>query len=355
MSTRGTFVRGAAALAAGTAASFPTIVSAQRRRNQVTGADVSKLYDAAKKEGTVVWWTGHYAQDAAEKVRDAFKAKYPGIEVQFIRQTGQVIFQRLTQDLKSNVHEVDVFASTDEAQYPILKRQNALASFVPADVDKLPAQFRRLDPDETYQLGNIALMLFNYNPKKVPAPKKWADLLDPKYKNQLAVGHPGFSGYVGNWALAMNDKFGWDNYMKKFAANNPKIGRSVFDCTTDIISGERELGPGADSLALEKKAQGNSVAIAFPEDEVGTVMCVGPVAVLRQAPHPNAARLFMNFYYSKEYAKVMAQTYNLPLLADVPAGGGIQWQKLKLYRSSAQRLEAGIPDIVAKWRETFNV
>jgi iron(III) transport system substrate-binding protein len=353
MSTRGRFVRGAGALAAGIASSAPTIVFAQRRKNQVTDADVSKLYDAAKKEGTLVWWTGHYAQDAAERVRDAFKAKYPGIEVQFIRQTGQVIFQRLTQDLKSGVHEVDVFASTDEAQYPILKRQNALASFVPADIDKIPAQFRQLDPDETYQLGNIALMLFNFNPKKVPAPKKWDDLLDPKYKDQLSVGHPGFSGYVGNWVLAMNDKYGWDNYFKKFAANNPKIGRSVFDCTTDIVSGERELGPGADSLALEKKAQGNAVAIAFPQDD--TVMCIGPVSVLRQAPHPNAARLFMNFYYSKEYAKAMVQTFNLPIRTDVPAAGGIQWPKLKLYRSKVDRLESGIPEMITKWRETFNV
>jgi iron(III) transport system substrate-binding protein len=353
MSTRGNFVRGAGALAAGIAASGPTIVYAARK-NQVSGADVAKLYDAAKKEGTVVWWTGHYAQDAAERVREAFKAKYPGIEVQFIRQTGQVIFQRLTQDLKSNVHEVDVFASTDEAHYPILKKQNALASFVPADIDKIPAQFRQLDPDETYQLGNIALMLFNFNPKKVSsAPKKWADLLDPKYKDQLSVGHPGFSGYVGNWVLAMNDKYGWDNYFKKFAANNPKIGRSVFDCTTDILSGERELGPGADSLALEKKAQGNSISIAFPDDE--TVMCVGPVSVMRQAPHPNAARLFMNFYYSKEYAQAMVKTFNLPIRSDVPAAGGIQWTKLKLYRSKVDRLQTGIPEMIAKWRETFNV
>ena len=352
MATRHSFIRGAGALTAAAVSSGPTIVFA-RRKNQVTDADVSKLYDAAKKEGTLTWWTGHYAQDAAERVRETFKAKYPGIEVQFIRQTGQVIFQRLTQDLKNNVHQVDVFASTDEAHYPLLKKQNALASFVPADIDKIPAQFHQLDPDETYQLGDIALMLFNYNPKKTSAPKKWGDLLDPKYKDQLTVGHPGFSGYVGNWVLAMTDKYGWDNYFKKFAANNPKIGRSVFDATTDIISGERVLGPGADSLALEKNAQGNNVAIAFPEDE--TVMCVAPVAVLREAPHPNAARLFMNFYYSKEYSETMAKTFNLPLRSDVPAAGGVHFDRLKLYRSKVDRLQTGIPEVIAKWRETFNV
>src|SRR5215468_792551 len=50
------------------------------------------LYQAAKQEGKVVWWTAHYAQSAADAVRDAFVAKYPGIEVEFIRQTAQVIY-----------------------------------------------------------------------------------------------------------------------------------------------------------------------------------------------------------------------------------------------------------------------
>src|ERR1700694_592117 len=285
MTTRGTFVRSAAALGAGLAAGSPAAaLAATRRKAEVTDADVSKLYDAAKKEGKVVWWTGHYTQAAAEKIAGAFKTKYPGIEVELLRQTGQVLFQRLTQDLKSNVHQVDVFASTDEAHMPLLKKQNALAPFVPADIDKIPAQYQHLDPDDAYQLGDIALMCINYNPKKVSAPRRWADLLDPKYKGQLTVGHPGFSGYVGNWVIAMNDKYGWDSYFKKLAQNKPKNGRSVFDCTTDIVSGERVVGPGADSLALERKANGTSIAIAFPEDD--TILVTAPVTVMEEGAHP---------------------------------------------------------------------
>ncbi|GAC1402087.1 MAG: extracellular solute-binding protein [Candidatus Velthaea sp.] len=350
--TRDTFVKGLSAAGAGIAGGAPVSALA-KRKNEVTDADVSKLYEAAKKEGTLTWWTGHYAQDAAEKARDAFKTKYPGIDVQLLRQTGQVLFQRLTQDLKSNVHQVDVFASTDEAHMPILKKQNALAAFVPADLDKLPRQFQHLDPDDAYQLGDIALMCINYNPKKTPAPKKWNDLLDPKFKGQLSVGHPGFSGYVGNWAIAMNDKYGWDNYFKKFAANDPKIGRSVFDATNDIVSGERILGPGADSLALDKKAGGATIAIALPEDD--TILVTAPVAVLKEAPHPNAARLFMNFYYSREYSQTMAKTFNLPLRTDVPAAGNIHMDQIKTYRVTLERLGTGVPEVIAKWRETFNV
>jgi iron(III) transport system substrate-binding protein len=352
MTTRGTFVRSAAALGAGLAAGAPAAALA-RRKNQVTDADVSKLYAEAKKEGKVVWWTGHYTQAAAEKIAASFKQKYPGIDVELLRQTGQVLFQRLTQDLKSNVHQVDVFASTDEAHMTILKKQNALAQFVPGDIDKIPAQFQHLDPDDTYQLGDIALMLINYNPKKMPAPRTWKDLLDGRMKDLLTVGHPGFSGYVGNWVVAMTDKYGWDNYFKPFAKNNPKIGRSVFDATTDIVSGERVVGPGADSLALERKAGGNAINIALPEDD--TILVTAPVTVMKEAPHPSAARLFMNYYYSKEYSVTAASTYNLPLRLDVPPPTGVRIDRMKYYHVKIDRLLTGIPEAIAKWRETFNV
>jgi iron(III) transport system substrate-binding protein len=96
---RSTFLRAAAA--AGALAGIPRIASAR-------DADVGKLYADAKREGTVTWWTAHYAEDAAQKVREAFKRKYPGIEVEVLRQTAQVIYQRAVQDFKAGVPSVDV-------------------------------------------------------------------------------------------------------------------------------------------------------------------------------------------------------------------------------------------------------
>src|SRR5262245_1464312 len=116
-------------------------------------AEDEKLIAEAKKEGKVVWWTAHYEQAAAEVMRDAFRAKHQGIEVELLRQTAQVVYQRITQNLKSNVKEVDVFASTDESHYSALKKQNALATYAPAGLDVLPKDFQNIDPDHTYHIG----------------------------------------------------------------------------------------------------------------------------------------------------------------------------------------------------------
>jgi iron(III) transport system substrate-binding protein len=329
----------------GTPAASPPAASAP--------ASEDALYAAAKQEGKVVWWTAHYAQSAAEAVRDAFVAKYPGIEVEFIRQTAQVIYQRLTQNLGAGVREVDVFASTDEAHYLALKKQAALAAYTPLSVDRLPQTYRDLDSDHTYHVGAVAFVLINYSTARVPSPpQQWTDLLDERWRDQITLGHPGFSGLVGNWVVAMWDKHGWD-YFTNLAKNNPKVARSINDTVTDIVNGERFVGAGPDNYSLERKAGGSPIDIVFPADD--SVLVVSPVAVLKDAPHPNAARLFENFYYAPEYSTAMAQSYNYPLLESVPPPSGKPVHDVKSYRNLASRLEEGVPEAIAKWRETFGV
>ena len=315
-------------------------------------AEEDKLYADAKREGKVVWWTAHYAQSAADAVRDAFVARYPGIEVQFIRQTAQVVYQRLTQNLRAGVREVDVFASTDEAHYLVLKRQGVLAAYRPLGVDSLPRAYRAIDRDNMYHVGALGFVLINYSTKLPAPPRSWTDLLDPRYKGQITVGHPGFSGFVGNWVVAMWDKYGWD-YFTKLAKNNPKIGRSINDTVTDIVSGERLVGAGPDNYSLEQKQHGNPINIEFPADDA--ILIVSPVGILKDAPHPNAARLFESFYYSREYSTAMIKVANYPLRPDLPPPSGVPIDKVKWYRNKAERLEKAVPDAIGKWRETFNV
>jgi len=311
-----------------------------------------KLYADARKEGKIVWWTAHYQLSAAEAARDAFVARYPGIEVQFIRQTAQVVYQRLAQDLKAGVHELDVFASTDEAHYLTLKKQGVLAPYIPLGVTNLPKAFRNVDPDNTYHVGALGFVLINYYTKLSRPPQAWTDLLDAKYRGQITLGHPGFSGYVGNWVVAMWDKYGWE-YFTKLAKNNPKIGRSINDTVTDIVSGERLVGAGPDGTSLESKAHGNPVDIQFPSDDA--ILIVSPVAVLKDAPHPNAARLFESFYYTREYSLAVAKTFNYSIRPDVTPPSGVPIDRVKWYRNKAERLEKAVPDAIAKWRETFGV
>ena len=202
-----------------------------------------------------------------------------------------------------------------------------------------------------YFLGSFFFIVINYRPNKiVPAPTKWGDLTDPKMMKLITLGHPAFSGAAGAWAVAMNDNFGWD-YMTAVAANKPKINRSIFETVTDIVTGVRAIGAGPASATFAQKAQHEPINGAYPSDF--TVLAAGPAGVLKTAPHPNAARLLASFYMSREYSRTLASTYNFPLRTDVRALDGRTFAQIKYYCSTPARLGTAIPEVVAKWRETF--
>ena len=79
--------------------------------------------------------------------------------------------------------------------------------------------------------------------KPADAPKNWSDLLDPKWKGQVSVGHPGFSGFVGTWVLQMKKLYGWD-YFEELEKKQPQIGRSIIDTVTILAAGEAGRGAG---------------------------------------------------------------------------------------------------------------
>ncbi|MEP7105595.1 MAG: extracellular solute-binding protein [Chloroflexota bacterium] len=316
--------------------------------------DVTKLYAAAKTDGSVTWWTAHYEQSAAEKMAAAFKQKYPGIEINLLRQTAQVINTRLNQELKAGSTDCDLFCSTDEGHYPPLIKGGFLAQYTPPDIDLIPKDFQNLNTDHYYHLGAIGFNVINYRSDKVTTPpKQWKDLLDAQWSGKITVGHPGFSGYVGQWVTAMIRTYG-DQYLKDLAKNKPKINRSVNDTVTDIVAGERQVGSGPDNFSLAKKVSGSPIDIVFPTD--GAVIVPGPVGILKDSKRPNAARLFTNFMYSKEYSAALVATSNYPLRADVaPAAGVPTIDKVKFIRNTVDQLTKDLPDAIAKWRDIMGV
>ena len=107
------------------------------------------------------------------------------------------------------------------------------------------------------------------------------------------------------------------------------------------------------SCALAQTYPFRPIRIIAPREGVAYTRL--DLAMLKNAPHANAARLFMNYYYSKEYSETMAKTYNYPLRPDVPSPTGKSPDQIKSYRNKGERLQTGIPEVVAKWRETFGV
>jgi iron(III) transport system substrate-binding protein len=316
--------------------------------------DEASLLKAAQQEGKLVYYTAFFTQEILNKIGAAFMKKYPGIEFAGTRKIAGPLFQQLRQEIQADIKNCDVFSTTDIGQMLKLKSGNELLSYKPLGIDAVRAEFQNIDPENFYQAGAVLPIVMGYNTRKMQvadAPKQWADLMQPAFKDKIATGSAAVSGQVGIWAIAMDEKYGWDKYFSSFNKLNPKLGRSINDAMSDVVSGERAVGIVTLGQVLTHKAQGNPVEVIYPTD--GTVVAIGSSGILQNAPHPNAARLFMNFLTSKEYAEVLAEYNEQPLRGDVLVKGAKALPEMKPIILSTEKIKVGIPTIKTKWRDEF--
>jgi len=315
------------------------------------------LYEAAKKEKEFTVYTAHYNTEEAANLCSAFEKKYPGVKCNFVRTTAQVAFQRFQQDMQANKPVASLFSSTDVGHYVDLKKRDLLMPYKPNNLAKMVDSLRQYnDPDGTYAVTAAALMLITYNTSLVSekdAPKNWPDLLDPKWKGKVSIGHPAFSGYVGTWVVLMRKLYGWD-YFEKLEKNQPQIGRSVNDTVTMLNAKERWVAAGPEATTLLSRDKGNPLAVIYPTD--GSLLMVSPSGIPKNAPAPNAAKLYLEFLLDTEAAETQVKSHSLSVIKGIkPAPGAKALEEIKVVRPTEDEIVKGIPEVKEKFRDTFGV
>ena len=309
--------------------------------------------EAARKEGKVVWYTS-LALSSSEKVAKLFEAAYPGIKVEVQRTGSQRILQRVMQELQANIKNVDVIHTSDAGHYVLLKDKKLLMKYTPAGVERFPAAFK--DKDGFHYGLRATVNVIAYNTKIISAaeaPRTWKDLLDPKWKGKLVTAHPGYSGVIATHVLALEHLYGWD-YFKQLAQNRPMLVQSAVDPSGVVASGERPVAvDGGDYTFYQVKKKGNPVEIVFPKE--GVPLVISPTAIAAYAPHPNAAKLFTDFIFTRAVQQVLADTEGLytghpevTYPADRP-----KLSDLRLLQVDPEELEKRNEEIKARFVEFF--
>jgi iron(III) transport system substrate-binding protein len=316
-----------------------------------------QLYEAAKKEKELTWYTAHYGSETAAAVCSGFEKKYPGIKCNYIRTTAQVAYQRLAQDQKAGLAVASVIGSTDASHFGRMKQDGWLLKYRPKSLGELiESALPYNDPDDLFFITAAGLVLITYNTsvvKEAEAPKKWTDLLDPRWKGKVSIGHPGFSGYVGTWVVQMRKLYGWD-YFKKLELNKPRIGRSINDTVTMLNAKESWVAAGPSATTLQSRDKGNPLALVYPED--GALLMISPSGILKNAPAPNAGKLFVEYLFSKECNEIMVKLREESINKHVKVlPGARSLATVKTIRPSYEEIEKGIPEVKEQFRDTFGI
>lgn len=338
--------------------SFAAALAAPLALHAQQPGHLEALYAAAKKEGELTWYIVYLPSEDAEAMARGFTARYPGIKVNVVRTTAQVAFQRLNQDLKARMANCDVFSSTDIGHYLDLKARKLLTAYTPVSAALMDKRLQNIDPDGTYHVASVAMMGLIYNTNKVKAadaPTSWNDLTDPKWRGLVSVSHPGFSGFAGAWSIEMRKLYG-DSWFKKLADNKPQVGRSTIDTVTTVNSGERSISAGPINLAAAVAAKGNPLAVVAPKE--GVALMVSPSAIMANAPHPNASKLFMEWIVvSEDTEKFAIERHGIPKRAGakpLPGVPGLEDIKVAL-RPTAQEQVKQLPEVIELWKDAFGV
>ena len=314
------------------------------------------LIEAAKKEGKVLYYTS-IDLPMAEKIARAFEAKYPGIAVRVERTGAERLFQRIAQEYSSRIYAVDVVNSSDAAHLIVWKRDGILAPYVSEDIAKhYPAEHK--DADGLFASFRLGLSVIAYNTSLVKAeaaPRSFADLLDPKWKGKMIKAHPGYSGTIMTATHQIARDLGW-SYLEKLSQQGVMQVQSASDPPKKLALGERVVqADGNEYNLFQLKESGRPVEPVYAAE--GTPLIVGPNAIFKNAPNPNAARLFQSYCFSAECQQLIIDVGGLRSVhpQTKEKSGRKPFKEIKTMKEDAAAVEKLGAEIKERYSKLFKV
>jgi len=308
---------------------------------------------AAKKEGEVVWYSTQIINQLVRPVTTAFEKKY-GIKVRYIRANATEVAVKILNESHAGNVQSDVFDGTSTV-VP-LEREGYVLQWQPEAAQAYPAIYR--DPQGYWVASNIYVNTPGYNTSLIPKgsePKTYRDLLDPKWRGKIAwVGLPtasGGAGFIGTVLAEMGDKDGMA-YLREFAKQKvTNLAVSAREALDQVIAGEYPM-----ALQIFNHHAVISAKKGAPVDWIKMEPATGTLSVIsihKSAPHPNAAKLLVDFIISREGQQIYRNADYLTADPAVPAlDPSLKPEEghFRVHFFSPEALE----DTMPKWKQVFD-
>jgi iron(III) transport system substrate-binding protein len=270
------------------------------------------LEESAKAEGEVVLYSSLNNEQIVTLV-DAFKKKYPHIKPSFYRGTSERVLQRATTEARAGRFAVDVLTSAG-FQVQLMKEAGLTQRSVPPEAAAYDEGFK--DPEGHWISVHSLLNSMAYNTQLVrpnEAPKKYEDLLAPRWKGKIGVNLQD-----AEWYVNLQRRWGKDKargFLKALAAQQPGVREGHNIAAQLLAAGEFHAVTNTYAhIAARIKKQGGPVQYVFDEP---VITYVHPVALAKAAPHPNAGKLLVSFILSAEGQRMLRDQGRIPSRRDI--------------------------------------
>lgn len=229
----------------------------------------------------------------------------------------------------------DLFWNNEILNTLRLKERGLLAPFQPAHANELPDTFKAKD-GTWYGFAARARILI-VNTKLVPEaerPKGIGDLLDPKWKGKIGLAKPLF-GTTATHAACLFATWGDEKatkFFKDLKANGAQVLSGNKQVATAVGSGQLAFGLTDTDDAMGEVEAGNPVAIVYPNrepDQLGTLFIPNTLALIKGAPHAEAATKLADHLLNPEVEAALANgpSAQIPLLRSTSVSARVETPK----------------------------
>lgn len=272
-----------------------------------------KTIDAARKEGKVVFYTVLTLPES-QALLQGFQKKYPFLQVDLFRLGAEKMRTKILTEARAGRHLLDV-TSMDVVETGVLQKQRILGAYQPSGREAIPAGLK--DKEGYWTAIYVRQFVFAYNTRLIAereAPKDWWEILNPKWKGQL-----GMDEEETEWYASLAEYWGRDKarkFLKGLAAQNPALHQGHTLLAKLTLAGEFPISIAHASRIEQIKAQGAPLDWVDTTDPIVTSPSV--ISLSAHAPHPGAARLFVEYVLSREGQMIIHDNFRVTARSDIP-------------------------------------
>ena len=312
--------------------------------------DHERVLAEAKKEARLVLYTGMDTEEADQYAKE-FAKKYPFVKPEVFRSSGEKVQARFLVEHRANVHNADIF-QTSIVQVYQLKNAGLLAKYVSEESVAYVQGFK--DPLGYWTAFYLIPYVIGYNTKLVSAkdaPNSYEELLNPKWKGQIGLETEEYQWFYHLVQILGKEK-GLD-YMRRLAGQNLQMRKGHTLLAQLVAAGEMALAVVVYSNRVERMKM-SGAPIDWVRFKGPTITAINAISIPEKAPHPNAAKLFVDFVLSREGQNLLRGLRRIPARPDVLPDPPSLTKGLNLYAARPEGMIENYNETVARFDEIFN-
>jgi iron(III) transport system substrate-binding protein len=281
-------------------------------------ASDKSIVDGARKEGSLTVYSSMNIDDLEDTVK-TFTKKYPFLKVDYVRVDNDALIDRMLTEARAGQYDVDVYSGSGDKEY-LLEDDKLLGEYSSPQATSFPPEDK--SPDNLWTASYLGISVPAYNTDLVEGddvPQSYDDFLDPKWQGKIGM----YSDDNALWD-AMMDNWGEDKtvaWWTKFAAQEPALQSSMPLIAELLAAGQFDLAEQSNLNHISAGQDDGAHIEALKSADFFWPASVNIEAVMAHAPHPNAAKLWVDWVLSDEGQRYLSDHFRTPSRPGVSGPG----------------------------------